>query len=140
MTKTLIAAAAATLLAAAADAESHGHSATSVAFDDVQWEAPIVPGFQMALAWRNDDGREAWLFRMEPGTAVPMHSHTNDYWGTTIQGDWVHIHTDGTETVSGAGSYSLIEGGVAHADRCDGDVVCVGLLNYDGARDVIIGR
>lgn len=141
MKMTLLAAAAAAMLAghgfAQGSDDGSGQEEMSVGFEDVQWEDTIVPGFRMALAWRNDDGRESWLFIMEPGTDVPMHRHTNDYWGTTIQGTWVHLHDDGTEVVSSSGSYALVKGGENHGDRCDGDEVCIGLLNYDGPRDVL---
>ena len=77
---------------------------------------------------------------MEPGVAIPMHVHTHDYWGMTIQGNWVHIEADGAEVPTAVGAYSFVEGGVPHADRCDGEIPCIGLLDFAGPRDVSIAE
>ena len=129
-------AAVAALLAAPVWADAH--SDHHVEIDDVAWQEVGVPGVQLALGWGDPEaGNDVWLLRMEPGTGVPSHAHTNDYWGLTIQGTWVHVHEDGSETAAGAGDYSLVEGGVFHGDRCDGDEVCIGLLDFNGFRDAV---
>lgn len=140
MMKTLLAAAAATLLAAAAHAESHGHTGAHVALDTVDWVDAPIPGVQLALAWGDDATGAAWLIRMEPGVALPMHTHTHDYWGLSIAGTWVHVEADGTEVSTVPGDHSLVKGGVAHADRCDGDIPCIGLLDFAGPRDVALAE
>jgi len=134
---TLLSTAAAALLSTATLADSHGDEHL-VMFDDIAWQEIGIPGVQLALAWGNPKaGDDIWLFRMEPGSSLPSHAHTNDYWGLTIQGTWVHIHEDGSETSSTSGDFALVEGGVFHADRCDGEVTCIGLLDFDGERDAI---
>lgn len=137
MMKTLFAAAAAALISTAAFAESHGHGESHVLLKDVEW-ADVIPGVQIAHAWGDDATGAVWLVKMQPGVALPMHVHTNDYWGTGIYGNWVHIDADGIEVPTVPGDYSLIKGGTVHADRCDGDVECVILLDFAGPRDVEI--
>ena len=122
MIKALIAAGAAVLLITAAVAEDHGHTQHHFVLENVEWVDAPIPGVQLALAWGDDATGAAWLFKMDPGVALPMHTHTHDYWGLSISGAWVHIETDGTEVPTVPGDYSLVEGGVAHADRCDSDV------------------
>jgi quercetin dioxygenase-like cupin family protein len=140
MFKTLIAAATAALLTTAAFAESHDHGEHHVALANVEWVDAPIPGVQLALAWGDDATGAAWLFKMDPGVALPMHTHTHDYWGLSIAGTWVHIEADGTEVSTVPGDYSLVEGGVVHADRCDSDVPCIGLLAFTGPRDVALAE
>ncbi|MDM7931531.1 hypothetical protein [Tabrizicola sp.] len=140
MTKTLAAAAAATLLTTAAFAESHAHGGNHVALESVQWVDAPIPGVQLALAWGDDATGAAWLIKMDPGVAVPMHTHTHDYRGLSISGTWVHIEADGTEVSTAPGDYSLVEGGVVHGDRCDSNIPCIGLLAFTGPRDVALAE
>lgn len=132
--KTLAATALALTLATAAFAGGENH----VALSGVDWVDAPIPGVQLAHAWGDDATGARWLIKMDPGVALPMHTHTHDYWGLSIQGTWVHIETDGTEVATGPGDYSLVTGGVAHADRCDGDIPCIGLLDFAGPRDVAL--
>ena len=140
MMKTLITAAIATLISTSALAEAHSHGNNHIALQNVEWLDAPIPGVQLALAWGDDETGAAWLFKMDPGVALPMHTHTHDYWGLSIQGAWVHIEADGTEVTTGPGDYSLIKGGEVHADRCDSDIPCIGLLDFTGPRDVAIAQ
>ncbi len=140
MLRTLVAAAAATLISNTAFAESHGHGGTHVALADVKWEDAPLPGVQFAIAWGEDATGAAWLFKIDPGVALPMHTHTSDYWGLTISGTWVHIEADGTEAPTGPGDYAFVKGGDVHADRCDGDAPCIFLLDFAGPRDVALAK
>lgn len=136
MFRTLIATATAALIATSAFAAGHD-AETHVTADEIAWQ-DVIPGIQLALAWGTPEaGDDIWMIKMEPGAALPQHLHTNDYWGLTVQGNWVHVHEDGSETPTGAGDHALVKGGELHADRCDGDVPCIGLLDFDGARDAI---
>jgi hypothetical protein len=134
--KIMIAAATALSLATAALAGGENH----VALADVQWIDAPIPGVQLAHAWGDDTTGARWLIKIEPGVGLPMHTHTHDYWGLSIQGTWVHIETDGTEVATAPGDYSLVKGGVVHADRCDGDIPCIGLLDFAGPRDVALAE
>lgn len=136
-----IAIAAATLtfgtVAIAEDKATEGH----MSLDTIEWQSPGIPGVSIAYLYGEDEGAGArWMFKLEPGASVPMHTHTNTYYGTTIEGQWVHIHEDGTETVSKIGDVELIKGGAVHGDRCDGDVPCIGLLDFLGKRDVALAQ
>ena len=140
MMKTLIAATTAALISTTAFAESHGHADTHVALENVEWFDAPIPGVQLAHLWGDDATGARWLIQMDPGVALPMHTHTHDYWGLSIQGTWVHIEADGTEVSTGPGDYSLVQGGDIHADRCDSDVPCIGLLDFAGPRDVALAQ
>ena len=136
MIKTLIAAVVGALLWTSAFAGNHSEDHL-VRSSDIAWQE-VIPGIELALGWGSPDaGDDIWLIRMAPGAALPSHAHTNDYWGMTVQGTWVHIHEDGSETATTPRDYAFVEGGVFHGDRCDGDVPCIGLLDFDGARDAI---
>lgn len=139
MMKTIISAVAALTFATAALA-GDAHAPHHAALENVEWVDAPIPGVQLALAWGDDAKGATWLFKMEPGVAIPPHTHTHDYWGLSIKGTWVHIETDGTEVSTVPGDYSLVEGGVVHGDRCDGDVPCVGLLSFSGPRDVALAE
>lgn len=138
MLKTLLAAAAATLISTTAFAENHGHGEAHVALANVQWVDAPIPGVQLALAWGEDATGAVWLIKMAPGAALPMHTHTHDYQGLSIAGTWVHIEADGTEVPTTPGDYALVKGGAVHADRCDSDIPCIGLLDFAGPRDVAV--
>lgn len=140
MMKTLIAAAAAMLVSTTAHAEGQGHGETHFPLEKVEWVDAPIPGVQLALAWGDDAVGAAWLIRIAPGVALPMHTHTHDYWGLSVAGTWVHIEADGSEVPTVPGDYSLVEGGAVHADRCDGDVPCIGLLDFAGPRDVALAQ
>jgi quercetin dioxygenase-like cupin family protein len=136
MMKTMMAAATATLLTTSAFAEGEDHAGTHFLYADVEWSFAPMPGFALGQVWGDAEDGKAWLFRLDPGVTLPMHWHSHDYWGMAIQGQWVHLETDGTETTSGPGDYSQIKVGVVHGDRCDGDVPCIALLQFvDGPRD-----
>lgn len=140
MMKFLIAAAAALLVTTTAHAENHGHAEAHVSLENVSWVDAPIPGVQLALAWGDDATGAAWLIKMDPGVALPRHTHTHDYWGLSIAGTWVHIDSDGAEVSTVPGDYSRIAGGAVHADRCDSDVPCIGLLAFTGPRDVALAE
>ena len=117
MFKILIAAATAALLTTAAFADGQSHGENHVALANVEWVNAPIPGVQLALAWGNDATGAAWLFKLDPGVGLPMHSHSHAYWGLSIAGTWGHIDADGTEVSSVPGDHSLVEGGAVHADR-----------------------
>lgn len=130
-----------TMLALGALAFAGEMSEHSLSLDTLEWQETGIPGVSLAYLYGDDEGAGArWMLKMEPGASAPMHTHTSDYYGTAIQGQWVHIHEDGSETVSKIGDVELIQGGVAHGDRCDGDVPCIGLLDFQGKRDVALAQ
>jgi len=140
MFKALITAVTAILLTTPVLAEERTHVKHHFELENVEWVDAPIPGVQLAHAWGEDETGAAWLFKIDPGVALPMHTHTHDYWGLSIAGTWVHIEADGTEVPTIPGDYSLVEGGVVHADRCDSDVPCIGLLDFTGPRDVMVAQ
>lgn len=140
MFKTLLPMIAVTLLTTPALAGEQDHGERHFALQGVEWVDAPIPGVQLALAWGDDATGAAWLIKMDPGVALPMHTHTHDYWGLSIAGTWVHIEADGTEIPTAPGDYSLVKGGAVHADRCDSEVPCIGLLDFSGPRDVALAE
>ncbi|MGX9356653.1 cupin domain-containing protein [Roseobacteraceae bacterium S113] len=136
MKTTLIMAVAAAISSSSAFADDQ-HNKHHLTLDDVAWQQSGIPGVELGLAWGDPAGDDAIrLLRIAPGVSVPSHTHTNDYWGMTITGTWVHVHEDGSETSTTVGDYAFVEGGVPHSDRCDGTEPCIGLLDFDGAQDI----
>lgn len=135
MKNILIAAVAAVVLSSAALAQNHGEE-LRIDSETIEWAESGVPGAQFSLLWGSSEGKDAtWLVRMTPGTAFPVHAHTNDYWGVAVQGNWVHIGPEGDELNVNEGAYAFQAGGEWHADRCDGTENCFILLDFDGIRD-----
>lgn len=126
----------------AENARADGHSpANHVDFDKIAWQETGLPGTQIALLWGTEEANNAiWAVRMVPGASLPQHAHSNDYWGLTIKGDWVHIDKDGKESISKPGFYAFIKGSDFHADRCDGAEPCVFILDFEGARDLVLPK
>lgn len=134
MLKPLLTAAALTFAASAAVADEQH----IFMFDDVDWQPAGLEGAEMAILWGSEEDETAmWAFRLQPGVAIPAHTHSNDYWGFAIQGNWVHVDADGNEVITAQDSYALIKADEPHADRCDGPEVCINILDFDGARDII---
>ncbi len=138
--KTLIAAAAALVLGTAAFADGTDHAGLHVPLENVEWTDAPIPGVQLALAWGDDASGATWLVKIAPGAALPMHTHTHDYWGLNIQGTWTHLEPGGIEVPSAPGDHALVKGGDVHGDRCDSDVPCIVLLDFAGPRDVAIAE
>jgi len=113
--------------------ESTGHL---INFDDVAW-ATIGEGVEEAILWGSEEDNNAvWAFRMQPGVAFPLHSHTQDYHGLAVQGTWVHIDAEGNEAAAAQEAYAFVKGGEFHGDRCEGPEVCITLVDLDGPRDL----
>lgn len=117
-----------------AGADAAGHV---FRFDDVAWQETGLDGAEMAILWGSEEEGDAiWAFRIQPGVAIPPHTHSNDYWGIAVQGNWVHVDADGNEVVTGQDSYTRIRAGALHGDRCQGPEVCINILDFAGARDI----
>ncbi len=137
MLKTLGAFAAITTFALSATAsfaeDMHEHIMN---FDDVEWTQEME-GAESAVIWGEEGEDNAiWAFRLQPGTAFPPHTHSDDYIGFSIQGNWVHIDEEGNEVTTSPGSFAIVKGGDVHADRCEGPEVCINLIQFDGVRDI----
>jgi hypothetical protein len=108
-----------------------------VPFDSVDWQPAGLEGAEMAILWGSEEKANAiWAFRLQPGVAIPAHTHSSDYRGFAIQGNWVHIDEHGNEVTTAQDAYAKIEANKPHADRCAGPEVCINILDFDGPRDI----
>lgn len=112
-----------------------------IEFDDVAWKKTGLEGAEMAILWgKEEDGSAVFAFRIQPGVSIPPHFHKNDYWGIAVQGNWVHIDAKGKEETTSQGAYTMIKGGDLHSDRCGGPEVCINVLDFNGARDIVFPK
>ena len=96
------------------------------------------PGLDFALLWgdwtKDDYGM---IVRIRAGHAAPRHSHTLDYHGVTIRGNWVHTYGENDERTLAPGGYAFQSGKEDHGDRCEGPQDCLILIHQHGPRDFI---
>ena len=121
------------VLANTASAQQH----LSRSIDELVW-VKGGPGLHFALLWgdwtKDDYGM---VVKIEAGHAAPRHSHTFDYHGVTIQGNWVHTFGENDDRILTPGSYAFQSGKEDHGDRCEGPEDCLILIHQHGARDFI---
>lgn len=121
------------VLANSAVAEQH----QSRAADDLVWENG-APGIDFALVWGDWSKDEyGMLVRIRAGVVAPRHSHTADYHGVTIQGNWVHTYGESDERILDPGGYAFQSGEEDHGDRCAGPEDCLILIHQHGPRDFV---
>jgi hypothetical protein len=126
-----------TLLLLATATFSHAHDQHIFKFDQVKWTPAGLDGAEMAILWGSEsEGNAVWAFRLQPGVAIPAHTHSVDYWGFAIQGKWAHIDRNDRVVVTGQDAYVLIKGGELHADKCMGPEVCINIIQFKGPRDI----
>ncbi len=117
---------------------AHAQAEHVFKLDQVKWQPAGIPGAEMAMLWGNDSqGTAVWAFRLQPGVAIPAHTHSKDYWGFAIQGKWAHIDSKGQTIVTGQDAYIRIRANDLHADRCVGPEVCINIIHFNGARDIV---
>ena len=106
--------------------------------DDLTW-VQGGPGLYFALLWGDwNEGDYGMVVKIEAGHAAPTHSHTADYHGVTIQGNWVHTYGGTDHRTLTPGSYAFQSGGEDHDDRCAGPEDCLILIHQHGPRDFIV--
>jgi quercetin dioxygenase-like cupin family protein len=116
---------------------AHAQDGEIIPFDNVRWQPAGLPGAEMAMLWGNEaDGTAMWAFRLQPGVAIPPHTHSKDYWGVAVQGRWEHIASDGQIVVTAQDAYVRIRAHDIHGDRCVGPEVCINLVQFSGPRDI----
>ena len=97
------------------------------------------PGLDFALVWgdwtKDDYGM---IVRIRAGHAAPKHSHTFDYHGVTIQGNWLHTYGENDDRNLAPGGYAFQSGKEPHGDRCEGSQDCLILIHQHGPRDFIL--
>jgi len=108
--------------------------------DDLTW-VNGAPGIDFALVW-GDWGKDDYgmIVKIKAGQAAPKHSHTSDYHGVTIQGNWVHTFSKSDDRILPPGSYTFQSGKENHGDRCAGPQDCLILIHQHGPRDFIVSK
>lgn len=110
----------------------------SRSFDDLTW-VEAGPGLKFARLWGDwDKGDYGMIVNIKAGQTVARHSHTADYHGVTIRGNWVHTYGLDDERVQTPGSYAFQSGQEDHEDRCEGPEDCFVLIHQQGPRDFIM--
>lgn len=119
-----------------AAAHSTAPSVDTKHIDQLEW-IKGADGLYFALSWGDwtKPGDYGMIVKIEAGVVLPRHSHTHDYHGMTIQGNWVHSYKKGDERLLPPGSYAFQEGKEDHGDRCEGTQDCLILIHQHGPRD-----
>ena len=126
-----------TLTLASLTAWSHAHDGHIHKLDQVKWQPAGLAGAEMAVLWGDESkGTAVWAFRLQPGVAIPAHTHSRDYWGFAIQGKWAHIDDKGRTVVTAQEAYVRIKANELHSDRCMGPEVCINIIQFQGPRDI----
>lgn len=111
---------------------------TSPSIENLDWKNG-GPGLDFALLWGDWTKDEyAMVVRIKAGHAAPDHSHTHDYHGVTIQGNWVHTYNGTDNHVLTPSGYAYQAGKEVHGDRCEGTEDCLILIHQHGPRDFIL--
>ncbi len=137
---TLVALAAATLLASPAEAKSGASAptATLVAAGEVKWVD--VPGTPAKLATVKGDsakGEHASFFRLPGGFAAPLHSHTADHHVAVVSGTMVLTPEGGVAKKLGPGSWFEFTGKKKHLTACEAGADCVLFIVGHGTWDLV---
>ena len=119
-----------------ASAHSTEPSIDTKHIDQLEW-VKGADGLYFALSWGDwtKPGDYGMIVKIEAGVVLPRHSHTYDYHGMTIQGNWVHSYEKGDERLLPSGSYAFQKGKEDHGDRCEGTQDCLILIHQHGPRD-----
>lgn len=124
------------VLVNSASASAHKDETRSI--DDLVW-VKGGEGLHFALLWGDwTKGDYGMVVKIEAGHAAPTHSHTSDYHGVTIQGNWVHSYSEDDVRTLPPGSYAFQPGKENHGDRCEGPMDCLILIHQHGPRDFVL--
>ncbi len=125
-------------LASASTAFAGNQASPSI--ENLDWENG-GPGLDFALLWGDWTQDEyGMIVRIKAGHAAPDHSHTHDYHGVTIQGNWVHTYNGTEDHVLSKTGYGHQTGKEVHGDRCEGTEDCLILIHQHGPRDFILPK
>lgn len=132
--KVICAAAAAAILAAAAPAlaETPDHLTPT----QLQWQT-MIPGVGFAPAYGDwEKGAHGKYVRFDPGTVVPMHTHTNDYHGAMISGQMVNLYDGGQRVDINSGDYWYVAATRPHGHECVSKEPCFFYTYGDALWDI----
>jgi quercetin dioxygenase-like cupin family protein len=111
-----------------------------VDYSKVPWTpaAPSSP-LETSTIWGNpSEGAHGMYLKLPGGFEAGLHSHTADYHGVLVSGEWEHWDAgQSSPTKLSKGSYVMQPGAAPHGDRCASRESCVILLVQDQKRDYI---
>lgn len=90
----------------------------------MEWKDTDVPGIQMKLLYKDDEGRSTILFKMAPGAIVPLHEHTAIEQTYVFEGS-----LEDDEGVCSAGDFVWRPGGNMHIARSPNGCVILSVFN-----------
>lgn len=94
------------------------------------WAATEFPGIEMKILYSDDDGHSAILFRMEPGSVVPLHMHQAVEMTYMLEGD-----LEDEEGACTTGNFVWRPGGNRHIARTRTGAVFLSIFNKPNAFD-----
>jgi hypothetical protein len=105
-------------------------NATLIPAGELKWEdyAPGSPLKIVQLWGDRTKGEYAMLLKLPAGFEVPLHTHSADYQGITLQGVWVHpVEGDAASESKELPPMSYVDqpGKQVHRDTCKGTTDCV---------------
>ena len=112
---------------------------------DLNWtdlDPTGAPGVKIAKLW-SDPGTGAFgaFFKLPPGFAAPLHTHTHPMRVVIVSGRYIQAPEGAPEFHLGPGSYLMQPGGnYRHTTRCDTSSECVFFAESDGPFDLKVAR
>ena len=97
-----------------------------------------APGVKVATLWGDvAKGPFGAIFKLPPGFAAPLHTHTHDMKLVIVSGTYIQAPKGRPEFRLGPGSYLLQPGGsYQHTTSCDQAAPCIFFVESDGAFDL----
>ena len=108
---------------------------------DLSWtdlDPAGAPGVKIAKLWGDPaTGAFGAFFKLPPGFAAPLHTHTHPMKIVIVSGTYIQRPEGSSEFRLGPGSYLMQPGGVyRHTTRCDASSECVFFVEGDGPFDL----
>jgi beta-alanine degradation protein BauB len=109
---------AAAVAAAALCTGGQAKAGDTIAVADLQWKE-MFPGVKFALSYGDwEKGAHGKFVRIDHGTKVPLHLHSNDYHAVLISGRMANLFEGGQRTEVATGDYFYMAGKRPHAHEC----------------------
>lgn len=112
---------------------------------DLNWtdlDPTGAPGVKIAKLWGDPaTGAFGAFFKLPPGFAAPLHTHTHPMKVVIVSGRYLQAPDGAPEFRLGPGSYLMQPGGnYRHTTRCDTSSECVFFVESDGPFDLKVSR
>lgn len=107
--------------------------------DALEW-TEVVPGISFAPAygdWQTE--RHGKFIRFDPGVEVPMHTHSNGYYGVVLEGRLTNPYAGEDDAPEmGPGTHWYVPGEVEHSNTCVSEEPCLLYTHADAAWDITV--